>query len=153
MRALSLNDSAAPLSNRSDHGPSGSYIGWPALVIRSFGLSSSFADALAFLSDTLFAAQLGPYGQAIEIRPPGLPYKPMDVTLYNAMCAGGFADTIIQTLFGFVPPLGLGMPQPSSPLVKSDAYRGFDGVLYGVRWQGVFWNVESNDKGVSLSIE
>jgi hypothetical protein len=154
MRALSLNDSAAPFSNRSDHGPSGSYIGWPALVIRSFGLSSSFADALAFLSDTLFAAQLGPYGQAIEIRPPGLPYKPMDVTLYNAMCAGGFADTIIQTLFGFVPSLALpGMPQPSSPLVKSDAYRGFDGVLYGVRWQGLLWNVESSDKGVAISIE
>ena len=29
MRALSLTDPAAPLSNRSDHGPSGSYIGWP----------------------------------------------------------------------------------------------------------------------------
>jgi hypothetical protein len=154
MRALSLNDSAAPLSNRSDHGPSGSYIGWPALVIRSFGLSSSYSDALAFLTDTLFSATLGPYGQAIEIRPPGLPYKPMDVTLYNAMCAAGFGDTIIQTFFGFFPPLVLpGMPQPSTPLINGNTFRGFEGVLYGVRWQGLLWDIESNSNGVSILIE
>jgi len=152
MRALSLNDSAAPLSNRSDHGPSGSYIGWPALVIRSFGLSSAFADAMAFLNDTLFSSTIGPYGQAIEIRPPGDPYKPMDVTLYNAMCAAGFADTIIQTFFGFVPPLVLsGSTPPTTPLINPKAFRGMEGVLYNVRWNGILWDIISSSNGVSLS--
>jgi hypothetical protein len=38
MRAQSLNDSAASASNRSDHGPSGAYVGWPALTVRAMGV-------------------------------------------------------------------------------------------------------------------
>jgi len=151
MRALSLNDSAAPLSNRSDHGPSGAYIGWPALTARSLAAAGAYADALAFLEDTLFVATLGPYGQAVEIRPPGLPYKPMSVTLYNEAVSGSMAQAVMAVLFGFAPPLALpGAAPPSSPLVDAGAPRGVNGTMSGLAWQGEVWDVVSGPQGLTL---
>ena len=151
MRALSLSDPAAPLSNRSDHGPSGSYIGWPALTIKSLHAQGDTAGALAFLNDTLFCATLGPYGQAIEVRPPGDPYKPMDVTLYNAMVSHSFGDAIMEVAFGLTLPLALpGQPPATSPLVDADKSRGFWGTLWGVHWNGTLWNVVSSSGGLAL---
>lgn len=157
MRALSLNDSAAPLSNRSDHGPSGAYIGWPALTVRTLGLRgtrAAFAQARAFLDDTLFSATLGAYGQAVEINPPALPYKPFEVTLYNCLCASGFADTVMQTLFGWAPPWVLGtgpLPPPEAALKHAAVPRGFRGVLSGVRFLGQLWTVTSDDAGLHIA--
>jgi hypothetical protein len=148
MRALALNDSAAPYSNRSDHGPSGAYIGWPALTIRSMGLRGDYGEALAFLNDTLFVSTLGPYGQAVEVNPPGLPYKPMDVTLYNALVSCSFADSIIRTFFGFNPPLPV--PGSPGPLVDADVPRGFTGVLSGLAWDGAVWDIVSDDDGLTM---
>ena len=144
MRALSLLDPAAPLSNRSDHGPSGAYVGWPPLTIKALAMQRRHDEALAFLLDTAFATTLGAYGQAIEIRPPGLPYKPMDVTLYNALVAHAFSDAIITTFFGFVPLADLpGQPPTTSPLADAATPRGFDGRLSGVRWRGALYDVVS----------
>jgi hypothetical protein len=151
MRALSLNDSAAPLSNRSDHGPSGAYAGWPSLTARAMGVRRDYAGALAFLNDTAFVATLGPYGQAVEVRPPGDPYKPMVFTLYNALAGASLADAITRTLFGFVPPPDLpGRPLPPSPLVDAGTPRGFAGVLAGVSWRGALWDVVSGPAGLTL---
>ena len=153
MRALSLNDSAAPFSNRSDHGPSGAYTGWPALTARSLGAGGDYAAARAFLEDTLFVAQLGAYGQAVEVRPPGDPYKPMDVTLYNEAVSISLADTVVQTLFGVQPPLVLpGLPAPAgAPLVDAAVARGFNGTLWGFVWQGKRVNVVS-DAATGLTV-
>jgi hypothetical protein len=151
MRALSLNDSAAPLSNRSDHGPSGSYIGWPPMTMQAMAARRDFSSALAFLEDTLFSATLGPYGQAIEIRPPGDPYKPMDVTLYNALVSHSFADVIITSFFGFQPAALLpGQPQPF-PLFEPTIPRGFTGALRNLAWGGKLYDVESGAEGLALS--
>jgi len=153
MRALSPSDPAAPLSNRSDHGPSGSYIGWPALTIKSLHAQGDTAGALGFLNDTLFSSTLGPYGQAIEVRPPGDPYKPMDVTLYNAMVSHSLADSIMDVAFGFVLPLVFpNQHTPTvSPLVDADKPRGFSGTLWGVHWNGTLWNVVSSSTGLALT--
>ena len=112
MRALALSDPAAPLSNRSDHGPYGSYIGWPALTIKALHSQGQTLTALSFLNDTLFSATLGPYGQAIQVRPPGDPYKPMDVTLYNVRpCV---ASAIALPLAPVAIPPTLTLPTPYS---------------------------------------
>jgi hypothetical protein len=151
MRALALSDPAAPLSNRSDHGPSGAYIGWPALTVKALHALGDTAGALAFLNDTLFCATLGPYGQAIEVRPPGDPYKPMDVTLYNELVAHAFGDAIMEVAFGFVLPLVVpGEEPPASPLVDAAVSRGFEGTLWGVEWAGKRWNVVSGASGLEL---
>jgi len=152
MRALSLNDSAAPLSNRSDHGPSGAYIGWPALTSRAFAAAGDYAGAISFLEDTLLVATLGPYGQAVEVRPPGDPYKPMDVTLYNEAVSGSMAQAAMFVLFGFAPPLQLpGAPPPAGgPLVDAATPRGVNGTLRGVAWQGRLWDVVSGPQGLAI---
>ena len=156
MRALSLLDPAAPFSNRSDHGPSGAYIGWPALTVRALaqrGTPTAYADAKIFLDQTLFGATLGAYGQAIEIRPPGLPYKPFEVTLYNCLCAGAFADTIMQFLFGWAPPLvipGSPTPPPEAALRNPNVPRGITGSISGVRFLGKGWIVESGVNGLTM---
>ena len=152
MRALSLNDSAAPYSNRSDHGPSGAYVGWPPLTLRSLAAHGDYLGSLSLLQDMAFVVSLGPFGQAIEVRPPGDPYKPMPVTLYNEMAGASFADTTIRSIFGFSPSLDLpGMPPATTPLVDATAPRGFDGVLSGVQWRGARYDVVSRAaQGLSL---
>jgi hypothetical protein len=156
MRALSLRDPAAPASNRSDHGPSGAYIGWPALTVRALarrGTPAAFADAKRFLDQTLFGATLGAYGQAIEIRPPGAPYKPFDVTLYNCLCAAAFADTVMQSFFGWTPPMvlpGEPAPAPDAALRFPHVPRGIAGSMTGVRFLGKEWTVQSDDNGLSI---
>lgn len=137
MRALSLLDPAAPYSNRSDHGPAGAYIGWPALTINTLGQQGDYEEALAFTVDTAFVATLGPYGQAVEIRPPGPPYKPMVFTLYNELVGISMADAIVTTLFGFAPPPLLGgSPAGITPLVDAGIGRGFNGTLWNVQFAG-----------------
>jgi hypothetical protein len=156
MRALSLLDPAAPLSNRSDHGPSGAYIGWPALTVRALAqrdTPAAYAAAKTFLDQTLFGATLGAYGQAIEIRPPGDPYKPFDVTLYNCLCAAAFADTVMQFVFGWTPPLvlpGAPPPPPEAALRNPLVPRGFSGSMSGVRFLGREWVVQSGASGLSM---
>ena len=47
-----------------------------------------------------YALHIRACAQAIEIRPPGLPYKPMVFTLYNALAGFSFAQvrpTLIYT--------------------------------------------------------
>ena len=151
MRALSLSDPAAPLSNRSDHGPSGAYIGWPALTVKALASQGYRAEALAFLNDTVFVAQLGPYGQAVEVRPPGDPYKPMDVTLYNALVSHAFADAILDVAFGWELPAVLpGSAAPSNPIKDPGAPRGFSGALFNVEGRGPLFNVVRGPSGLAL---
>lgn len=110
------------------------------------------AGALAFLEGTLPVATLGPYGQAVEVRPPGDPYKPMDVTLYNEAVSGSMAQAALSVLFGFAPPLQLpgAPPPPDGPLVDAAAPRGVNGTLRGVMWKGATWDVVSGPAGLAL---
>jgi hypothetical protein len=64
LRALSLGDAAAPQSDRADHGPLGSYDGWPPLaalavaqlgfVEEGVGLLAAFAGEGGVLSESCF---------------------------------------------------------------------------------------------------
>ena len=122
-----------------------------ALAAR--GTASSYAAARSFLSNTLYGAELGVYGQAIEVST-ATPYKPMDVTLYNCLGGAGFMDTVIRTLFGVAPPLilpGSPPPPPTSALVDASVPRGFEGVLSGVRFGGSLWDVTSDARGLTIA--
>ena len=60
MRALSMDDPAAAASDRTDHGPYGSFDGWVALTIASLARSGDYELAMEFLRNTSFVTQLGP---------------------------------------------------------------------------------------------
>jgi hypothetical protein len=144
MRALSPLDPAAPFSNRSDHGPSGAYIGWPPLTMQAYGGQGRYTQALAFLNDTVAAvASLGPFGQAVEVRPPGTPYKPFDVTLYVEITGLSFAEVVLGTFFGYTGGQG------PSPLGDEGTPRGFSGVLWGVRWGNETIDIVSGEAGLT----
>lgn len=112
MRAMSLTDAAATVSDRPDHGPMGAYDGWPALTARTMWRLGYPNEAFDFYCRTAEVTREGPFAQAREF------YGP-DRDQYNAPvriaerdgcmkeCVSGvaFADVVVNTFFGFAPSL------------------------------------------------
>ena len=65
-------------------------------------------------------------------------------------CTGGgaFAETVVCTLFGYLPKLG-GAPE----LLNADTARGFTGELRHVRHGAQRYTIQSGDKGLALKLE
>jgi len=146
MRALSLLDPAAKDSNRSDHGPYGAYDGWPPVVAASMCRMKLYSKALEFFESTAIVTFYGPYGQAHEVRPPKIPYKPWVFTLYNEGAGGSWVDTIVSHFFGFQPSLFSEVPHIVDPLIP----RGFNGKLSHVRWRKHFYTITSDENGLKI---
>ncbi|MEZ0067335.1 hypothetical protein ABIA32_003348 [Streptacidiphilus sp. MAP12-20] len=68
MRALSLQDSEAPIS-RPDHGSTGAYESWPALTAQTFARFGDYASALSQLNTFSGVTSQGPFGQAHQLVP------------------------------------------------------------------------------------
>src|SRR5262249_27771291 len=49
MRAMSLKDPAAAVSDRADHGPMGAYDGWPAMTMEVMCRFGAYSRATEFL--------------------------------------------------------------------------------------------------------
>jgi autotransporter-associated beta strand protein len=69
MRAMSLSDAAAGWSNsqRPDHGPIGSYDGWPALTCGVMAQFGQYDKALSLLQRCQDVLQEGPFSQAHQL--------------------------------------------------------------------------------------
>jgi hypothetical protein len=70
LRALSLADAAAPRSDRADHGPLGSYDGWPplaALAVAQLGFVEEGARLLAAFAGEGGVLSESCFGQAHRI--------------------------------------------------------------------------------------
>ena len=152
MRAQSLSDISAEHSDRPDHGPMGSYDGWPPLtmdVMCSFG---EFDRALAFLRRTEEVTYEGPYSMSHELlgrdNDSALRIAGRGGQTYNEGCSGAFADVIIRSFFGYRPEIGseLALLKPNTP-------RGFSGTLYHLPHQGSLYTLTSDHNGVSLNKE
>ena len=62
------------------------------------------------------------------------------------VCGVTLADAVVRELFGFAPPVGGGAApaaEPASLLADATSPRGFDGVLRGVRYRGLFYDITS----------
>ncbi len=155
MRAMSLNDPAAALSDRPDHGPMGAFDAWPAFTAATMCRLGAWDSAIDFLRRTQAALHEGVYAQAREF------YGP-DRTRYNAPvriamrqgcmreCVGGgaFAEIIIATLFGFAPEYGT-----PSQLFSPEAVRGdFQGKLLNVHRDGELFSITGSSAGVSIAV-
>ena len=70
MRAMSLKDAAAAVSDRPDHGPMGAYDGWPALTVGTMWRLGFPNDAFDFYCRTAEVTKEGPFAQAHEFYGP-----------------------------------------------------------------------------------
>ncbi|QEE28925.1 hypothetical protein FTW19_13505 [Terriglobus albidus] len=155
MRAQSMLDVAAANSDRPDHGPMGAYDAWPAVTVDAMCSLGYWKDAILFLRRTRAAIYEGVYAQAREFYGPRR--REYDAPIRIAQregcmreCTGGgaFAETIINTLFGYIPKLGrqLTLSNPETP-------RGFEGELHHVRFGGDQFAIQSDSDGLHLRKE
>ncbi len=152
MRAMSLSDPAAALSDRPDHGPMGAYDGWPAITAESMCLLGHWTDALNFLRNTQSALYEGVYAQARELYGPNRTSSSAPVRIASRgvcmrECAGGVAhaETVINTIFGYTAGIG-----PTLALANPGTPRGFNGTLLNVPFHDSLYTITSDNSGVHI---
>lgn len=132
LRALSLEDAAANVATRADHGSTGSYDAWPALTAEALFMTGRKAVAMDRWRSVEPAVHEGPFGQSHYVATEVYPVRKalsfgQD---YFASASGSFAEVLLRTLFGFSP--GPGQPwSPSSMVVPR-----FEGQLRNLRYAG-----------------
>ncbi len=105
IRAMSLSDLAAPISDRPDHGPKGSYCAWPALAALTMAKFGQYFDMENMIEHCEAASWQGPFPQAFElIQEPitgnWIPRIALRGADYNETSGAAFAETVIKGLFG-----------------------------------------------------
>ena len=150
MRAMSLQDPAAAKSDRPDHGPLGSYDGWPPLTMDVMCRFGQFTNAVAFLRAVEPVTHEGPFAQAHEFLGPDSRGKNPIVRIahrggqdFNEGCGAAFADVVIRGFFGFRPDRAGNLLAPSTP-------RGFTGELRHIPYRGSLVTIVSTATGLRL---
>jgi hypothetical protein len=155
MRAQSMFDVAAANSDRPDHGPMGAYDAWPAVTADTMCALGYWKSAISFLRRTRGAIYEGVYAQAHEFYGPrrrenNAPVRiaQREGCMRECTAGGAFAETIINTLFGYIPKLGqrLMLFEPYTP-------RGFAGELCHVRYGSDQFAIRSGNAGLHLRKE
>jgi hypothetical protein len=155
MRAQSQLDVAATNSDRPDHGPMGAYDAWPAVTVDALCRLGYWDIAVPFLRRTQAAVYEGVYAQAREFY--GVKRRDRDAPVRIAQrqgcmreCTGGgaFAETVLCTLFGYLPKLNGALE-----LLKADTPRSFNGELRHLRRGAQMYTVQSGNTGLRLQKE
>jgi len=112
MRAMSLKDAAAAVSDRPDHGPMGAYDGWPALTVDTMWRLGFPNDAFDFYCRTAEVTKEGPFAQAHEFYGPNRKQydasariAERDGCMKECISGSAFADVVVITFFSFAPSL------------------------------------------------
>lgn len=152
MRAMSLNDAAAAISDRPDHGPLGAYDGWPALTVGTMWRLGFPANAFDFYCRTAEVTKEGPFAQAREFYGPQRKQYDAPVRIAEREgcmkeCISGaaFANVVINTFFGFTPSL-----DGKTILVDPQTPRPFVGKLLHVSFRGERFTIKANEKGTLI---
>lgn len=155
MRAMSLKDAAAAISDRPDHGPLGAYDGWPALTVGTMWRLGFPGDAFDFYSRTAEVTKEGPFAQAREFYGPQRKQYDAPVRIAEREgcmkeCISGaaFANVVISTFFGFAPSL-----DGKTILVDPQTPRPFVGKLLHVSFRGGRLTIKADEKGASILTE
>ena len=155
MRAQSQLDVAATNSDRPDHGPMGAYDAWPTVTVDALCRLGYWNIAVPFLRRTQAAVYEGVYAQAREFY--GVKRRDGDAPVRIAQrqgcmreCTGGgaFAETVLCTLFGYLPKLS-GAPG----LLNADTSRSFNGELRHLRCGAQMYTIQSANTGLRLQKE
>ena len=159
MRALSMQDAAAPASDRKDHGPFGAYDGWLGETVEVFSIFGRHMDALELVRNMAPVYDRGPGGQSHQVFDRNgtvfeLPGKAHADQQYIALSGAVISNRIITGLFGVDPPLqSVHSAGPEGFLRDASVPRGFEGTLTGLLIQGKRYTVTSGDTGLSIFAE
>ena len=153
MRAQSLSDPAASVSDRPDHGPMGAYCAWPAETIAAMCQFKKFDKALNFLHRCDSTTYEGPFSQSRELMNKTF-YAPVKINergngglptqTYNASNGGGFAESIIREFFGFQPDF------LNNQLIPDKQPRSFDGKLLNIQQDKKEYDIISTGEGLQI---
>ena len=116
MRALALDDPAAPLANRPDHGSAGAFCAWPGVTAHAFARLGRPDLAAQLLGRLHAAASGGLWGQAMEIvaeGPEGRVRVAEDgVSNRDSIAGVAASEAVLSGLFGFEPTFRSAAPLP-----------------------------------------
>ena len=150
---MSLNDAAAAISDRPDHGPMGAYDGWPALTIDTMWRLGFPNDAFDFYCRTAEVTKEGPFAQAHEFYGPRRDQYDAPVRIAEREgcmkeCISGaaFSDVVINTFFGFAPSL-----DGKNLLAYPHTPRPFTGKLLNLSTRGKKFTISAGGSGVDFS--
>jgi hypothetical protein len=153
MRAMSLKDAAACVSDRPDHGPMGAYDGWPALTLGTMWKLGFPKDAFDFYCRTAVVTKEGPFAQARGFYGPRRDQYDAPVRIAEREgcmkeCISGaaFADVVVSTFFGFAPSLD-GKNLLADPRVP----RPFTGKLLNLCARGKRFVISAGDFGADCT--
>jgi hypothetical protein len=153
MRAMSLKDTAAAVSDRPDHGPMGAYDGWPALTVGTMWRLGFPDDAFNFYCRTAEVTKEGPFAQAREFYGPHRDQYDAPVRIAERdgcmkECISGvaFADVLVSTFFGFAPSL-----DGKTLLADPQTPRPFTGKLLNFSTRGKKLTISAGRSGVDCS--
>lgn len=143
MRAMSRQDPSAFDSDRSDHGPAGSYTGWPAKAAQATAEMGRFDKALDMFH-RFRGAFTSAIPQSIELTTvegqKGLQARVSTRAGASfAEVSGSFAEVAINTFFGVRPSV-----DGSSLLWQPNIPRDFKGRLRHVRWKSGYYTITSD---------
>jgi hypothetical protein len=152
MRAMSLKDAAAAISDRPDHGPMGAYDGWIPLTVGTMWRLGFSSDAFDFYCHTAEVTKEGPFAQAREFYGPQRDQYDAPVRIAEREgcmkeCISGaaFADVVVSTFFGFAPSL-----DGKNTLADPQTPRPFTGKLLHVSSRGERFTISAGEKGASV---
>ena len=155
MRAMSLEDAAAAVSDRPDHGPMGAYDGWPALTVGTMWRLGFPGDAFDFYCRTAEVTKEGPFAQAHEFYGPHRDQRDAPVRIAERdgcmkECISGaaFADVVVNTFFGFAPAL-----DGKNLLLDPQTPRPFTSTLLNVSARGKKFALSADKNGVECTNE
>lgn len=151
MRAMSLKDAAAAISDRPDHGPMGAYDGWPALTVGTMWRLGFASDAFDFYCRTAEVTKEGPFAQAREFYGPrrtedDAPVRiaERDGCMKECISGGAFADVVVSSFFGFAPSV-----DGKTILTDPQTPRAFTGKLLHVSFRGKKFTINADKNGTS----
>ncbi|MEV6843517.1 hypothetical protein [Actinoplanes sp. NPDC051411] len=103
MRALALDDPAAPLADRPDHGAAGAFGAWPGVTAYGLARLGRPDLALNLLRETHRSASGALWGQAQEIVGDRVRVAEAGVSNRDAVSGVATAEAIVAGLFGYEP--------------------------------------------------
>jgi hypothetical protein len=152
MRAMSLKDAAAAISDRPDHGPMGAYDGWIPLTVGAMWRLGFPSDAFDFYCRTAGVTMEGPFAQAREFYGSQRDHYDAPVRIAEREgcmkeCISGvaFADVVVNTFFGFAPSV-----DGKNILADPQTPRPFTGKLLHVSSRGEGFTISASEKGASV---